>query len=126
MGSRSRLRVRRLIRRILPLLLLAGCSSAEQPATLHFEVAGRLEDKRIVEASGLARSQRKPGLLWTMNDSGKPLLYALDTQGNHLGRVDLRNDDMGTGFRQGLDAGQPDVSPTAGNNGDTIGEVVFV
>ena len=26
-------------------------------------------------------------------DSGKPLLYALDTQGNHLGRVDLRKSD---------------------------------
>ena len=28
-----------------------------------------------------------------MNDSGKPLLYALDTRGNHLGRVDLRKSD---------------------------------
>ena len=93
MGSRSRLRVRRLIRRILPLLLLAGCSTAEQPATLQFEVAGRLEDTRIVEASGLARSQREPGILWTVNDSGKPYLYALDHEGRHLGRVDLNKSD---------------------------------
>ena len=75
------------------MLLLAGCSPAEQPATLHFEVAGRLENPKIVEASGLARSQREPGTLWTINDSGKPYLYAIDHEGRHLGRVDLNKSD---------------------------------
>jgi hypothetical protein len=75
------------------LLLLAGCSPAEQPATLHFEVAGRLENPKIIEASGLARSQREPGVLWTINDSGKPYLYAIDHEGQHLGRVDLNKSD---------------------------------
>ena len=75
------------------MLLLAGCSPAERPATLHFEVAGRLENPKIVEASGLARSQREPGVLWTINDSGKPYLYAIDHEGQHLGRVDLNKSD---------------------------------
>ncbi len=73
------------------MLLLAGCSSAEQPATLVFEAAGRLEDPDIREASGLARSQRQPGVLWTINDSGAPeLLYAIDHSGTDLGRTELK------------------------------------
>jgi hypothetical protein len=65
--------------------LATGCSSpdapTEQQAPLHFEVAGRLENPKIIEASGLARSQREPGVLWTINDSG------------NLGRVDLNKSD---------------------------------
>lgn len=73
------------------MLALAGCSNAEQPATLAFEAAGRLEDGRIREASGLARSQRQPGTLWTINDSGaKEVLYAVDHGGASLGRTELR------------------------------------
>ena len=73
------------------MLALAGCSNAEQPATLAFEPAGRLEDSRIREASGLARSQRQPGVLWTHNDSGaQEILYAIDQQGNSLGRTELK------------------------------------
>ena len=73
------------------MLLLAGCSSAEQPATLVFEAAGRLEDPKIREASGLARSQRQPGVLWTINDSGaQEILYAIDHSGADLGRTELK------------------------------------
>ena len=64
--------------RLLPVacLCLGACSEAEAPpgeaeARLQFSVAGRLENKKIDEASGLARSQREPGVLWTINDSGK-------------------------------------------------------
>jgi endonuclease/exonuclease/phosphatase family metal-dependent hydrolase len=72
-------------------VLLAGCSNAEQPATLAFEVAGRLEDPKIREASGLARSQREPGVLWIINDSGaKEILYAIDLTGASLGRTELK------------------------------------
>jgi len=78
--------------------LLAGCSGPDAPAeqqaaTIRFAVAGRLENPKIVEASGLARSQREPGTLWTINDSGKPYLYAIDHEGRHLGRVDLNKSD---------------------------------
>ncbi|MDJ0749064.1 MAG: endonuclease/exonuclease/phosphatase family protein [Woeseiaceae bacterium] len=73
--------------------MLAGCSIEEQPATLVFEVAGNLENPEIDEASGLARSYREPGVLWTMNDSGKPVLHALDQRGARLGDVELRKSD---------------------------------
>ena len=72
-------------------MLLAGCSNAEQPVTLVFEPAGQLEDSRIREASGLARSHRQPGTLWIINDSGaKEILYAIDQRGTSLGRTELR------------------------------------
>jgi len=83
---------------VLACALLAGCSGPDAPAErqetrIGFEVAGRLENPKIIEASGLARSQREPGALWTINDSGKPYLYALDHEGQHLGRVDLNKSD---------------------------------
>jgi len=53
-------------------------------------VAGQLEEKELVEASGLARSQRQPGLLWSINDGGsKPRIFALDEHGARVGRIRL-------------------------------------
>ena len=60
---------------------------------MQFEAAGRLENAKIDEASGLARSQREPGVLWTINDSGKPALHPLDLNGRRLGEVELRKAD---------------------------------
>ena len=43
-----------------------------------------------METSGLARSQREPGLLWSINDGGsKPRIYALDGTGADRGRIKL-------------------------------------
>ena len=83
---------------LLTLSLACGCSEPSagenQAATpLLFTVAGRLENDRIDEASGLARSQREPGVLWTMNDDGKARLFALDTAGRDKGNVDLKKAD---------------------------------
>ncbi|HNP63259.1 MAG TPA: hypothetical protein PKH39_04945 [Woeseiaceae bacterium] len=76
------------------MLAVAGCSDAEQPATLAFEVSGRLEDPDILEASGLARSHREPGLLWVINDNGaKEIVHALDTRGNRRGEFKLKGSD---------------------------------
>lgn len=56
-----------------------------------FEVSGRLEDKRIREASGLARSYTVPGRLWIINDNGaKEWLHAIDASGRRLGEFDLK------------------------------------
>ena len=71
---------------LLSVAFLAACpgpdaSSDTASGQLLFEAAGRLENDNINEASGLARSQREPGVLWTMNDSGKPLLYAIGKDG---------------------------------------------
>jgi len=43
----------------------------------------------LPEASGIAASRRAPNRLWAHNDSGKPLLFALDTNGSVTGRVQL-------------------------------------
>jgi hypothetical protein len=44
------------------------------------------------EASGAALSRRTPGLLWSHNDSGQPLLYAVDAAtGAVRGRVRVAN-----------------------------------
>lgn len=44
----------------------------------------------LTEASGLAASRRVQGRLWVHNDSGNPVLHALDTRGAVTGRVRLR------------------------------------
>jgi hypothetical protein len=42
---------------------------------------------QLSEASGLALSRRVPGRLWTHNDSGQPVLFALDSRGAVTGRL---------------------------------------
>ena len=46
---------------------------------------GRLSELR--EASGLTVSTRHPGILWSHNDSGQPVLHALGTDGAARARV---------------------------------------
>jgi hypothetical protein len=41
----------------------------------------------IREASGIALSRRTPGVLWSFNDSGEPLLHAVSADGRPLGAV---------------------------------------
>lgn len=76
------------------MLAVAGCSNAEQPATLAFEASGRLEDDRILEASGLARSHREAGLLWIINDNGaKEIVHSVDARGARRGEFKLKKSD---------------------------------
>ena len=52
--------------------------------------AGTLLDPELVEISGLAGSQRGPGVLWAVNDGGNPArLYALSTDGRLLRAFDV-------------------------------------
>ena len=72
--------------------LIAGCAppapEPEAPQNLPSTVlAGRLENKAIDEASGIARSQRQQGVYWIINDSGKARLHAVDGRGRKLGKV---------------------------------------
>jgi hypothetical protein len=48
----------------------------------------------LPEASGLALSVRTPGVLWSMNDSGVPLVFPLDAMGRVLGRVRITGADI--------------------------------
>ena len=77
-------------------LALGACSSpadeAAEPTASRSRliVAGQLESDELVEVSGIARSQRSPDLLWSINDSNsKARLHAFDTSGFHQGRVKL-------------------------------------
>src|ERR1700679_1064290 len=50
------------------------------PAPL--EVAGRLDERLIPEASGIVKSRRHAGIFWVHNDSGNPpLLFAVRGDG---------------------------------------------
>jgi hypothetical protein len=48
----------------------------------------------LPEASGLALSARTPGVLWSMNDSGVPMVFPLDAMGRVLGRVRITGADI--------------------------------
>jgi endonuclease/exonuclease/phosphatase family metal-dependent hydrolase len=76
----------------LVLFIIAACeAAAPPPAGIVPEAVGRLEDSRIREASGLARSQRQPGILWIINDNGaKEIVHAIDHTGARLGEFDLK------------------------------------
>ncbi len=41
----------------------------------------------LPEASGIAASKRSPGRFWAVNDTGDPVLVALDSTGTVIGRV---------------------------------------
>ncbi len=89
----------------LLLILICGCSGTDAPANdaaatdtpaagmpAKLSIPGKLQDKNIGEASGLAASQRRPDVLWTHNDSGaKARIYAIDLAGRSLGRVKLKD-----------------------------------
>jgi hypothetical protein len=65
-----------------------GAQSPAQPPQCRLD--GRLATiAELREASGLAVSRRVPGRLWAHNDSGQPVLYALDTSGSVTGRLTL-------------------------------------
>jgi hypothetical protein len=50
-----------------------------------------LDNAVINESSGLARSQKQVGLLWTLNDSGgMAALYAVDTEGRYQGTLNVQ------------------------------------
>jgi hypothetical protein len=70
----------------VPLAAVEICPDYTGPAK-----AGAMAEPRNLETSGLAVSQRTPGLLWTHNDSGgDPILFALNTDGTLRGSVRLQ------------------------------------
>ncbi len=73
---------------------LCACSPSDRPHTTndsapYCEAAQRVRTlpDGLREASGVAVSRRHPGTLWVHNDSGEPLLFALDTLGNLRARI---------------------------------------
>jgi hypothetical protein len=75
-------------------LLLAACSAGGDDASLPsaepaIQVVGKLENSKLNEASGLARSSLADKWLWVINDSGPAAVHAIDQVGNELGRVKI-------------------------------------
>ncbi len=70
------------------MFLVSGCSPAGEPPS---SVVGQLQNPKIDEASGLARSQRYPDVFWVANDDGPSVLYAIDSTGKDLGRVTVKD-----------------------------------
>lgn len=72
-------------------LLAAGSLAATDPATRHApEIAGQLQDPRLVEVSGLVASGRTGDVLWLLNDGGSsPSLHAIDPRGATLAELAL-------------------------------------
>jgi hypothetical protein len=69
---------------------LATLSAATVPAQQSCRVSGRtITVQGLPEASGIAISDRNPGVLWSHNDSGEPVLAALSTEGAVRGWVRL-------------------------------------
>ena len=62
--------------------------AAPQVAAPQCRPAGALMRlKELPEASGVAASRRNPGIVWALNDSGDPVIYAIDANGTITGRV---------------------------------------
>jgi 8-oxo-dGTP pyrophosphatase MutT (NUDIX family) len=65
----------------------AGGAAAPGDSTCRVEGASVALPGRLSEASGIAAGRRSPGVLWSHNDSGEPLLYAFSPDGRALGEV---------------------------------------
>ncbi len=82
---------------------LAGCTALLLGLAASMTVAGQTRGaaphcradgpvaaiQELPEASGIAASRTVPGRLWSHNDSGHPMLFALDTRGSVTGRLRL-------------------------------------
>jgi hypothetical protein len=85
----------------LALALLATAASAADPALPPgFTLAGRVDQKKLKELSGLARSTAYPGIFWAHNDSGDgPRLFALRANGRVTVPASLRTEKPWKGTR---------------------------
>ena len=72
-------------------LLLVACSAGDDHVGSDslVEVVGRIENKNLNEASGLARSNRETDVYWSINDDGPAVVHALNSSGANLGEVEI-------------------------------------
>jgi hypothetical protein len=72
------------------MFLVAPSPSDAQPAAPQCTPVNSLTMvAELSEGSGLAASRKTPGWFWSHNDSGAPVLFALDAEGRVAGRVRL-------------------------------------
>lgn len=74
---------------VLTLAVIIPVHQQARPAgTSNCRAVGEIVRLReLPEASGVAASRRTPGVFWAHNDSGEPVIYALDRQGTVTGRI---------------------------------------
>jgi hypothetical protein len=72
-------------------LLLVACSTGGDDVLANslVRVSGQIENKKLDEASGLARSNREPDVYWAINDDGPAVVHALNSKGKNLGAVEI-------------------------------------
>ena len=81
------MRALRLVSWFALFLLVPATASARQYGVEVLDTAV-LRAPLLNESSGVTASARRPGIYWTINDSGnRPLLFATDSAGNDLGFV---------------------------------------
>ena len=97
-----------LIGLLLCLIFVGPFGVASCPAFDQAVEAGRVNDERVSEASGLAVGRLNDGILWVHNDSGdEARLYALDSEGRmhsvwrFAGIVAIDCEDLAIGPRSG-------------------------
>ena len=66
-----------------------GPAQAQRSSSVCQPAGALVRIPELPEASGLAASRRSPGHFWSVNDSGDPVLYALDANGRVDGRLRL-------------------------------------
>jgi hypothetical protein len=74
------------------LVFICACSAPtdnSRPPNPAITITGALKNTAINEASGLARSQRDPEILWVINDDGKARVHAIDRTGASRGHINL-------------------------------------
>jgi hypothetical protein len=78
---------------VSPIAMMAAAAtllSAQGTDTLQCRPMGEVVRlKELAEASGVAASRRNPGAFWAINDSGDPVIYALDAMGAVTGQLRL-------------------------------------
>ena len=73
-----------------PVLDAADPAARQAAAASACETSSKLvRIAELPEASGLAASRKTPGRFWSHNDSGEPVLFALDSAGVVTGRLQL-------------------------------------
>ena len=78
--------VRLVVSMVWLLFMALNCDAADKPIFGPRIDKGLIESDLINEASGIATSRKNLGVLWTHNDAGDPSrIYALNSQGEHLG-----------------------------------------
>ncbi len=80
---------------LLILVFFTGCGgSAEETdgtARPAIEIVSSIDSKRLDEISGLARSHRREGVFWAINDDGPAEIHAIDLDGKKHGSVRIRD-----------------------------------